>query len=119
MTSLNRRQWLRSAGLATGAATLWSQNLFSLNNIKPFDDQANEFRSADDNIIRLSSNENPYGPSPFVREKIIPKRAARPRHPPSERCRHPSSAAASTFVRRMFSNRAPPQSHAIAPATRA
>jgi len=71
MTLLNRRQWLRSAGIATGAMTLLNHNLFSLNNIKPYDDQAGDFVFAENGIIRLSSNENPYGPSPFVREKMI------------------------------------------------
>ena len=71
MTSFNRRQWLRSVGLATGGVTLFNNSLFSLNNVKPYDDQADDFVFADDNIIRLSSNENPYGPSANVREKII------------------------------------------------
>lgn len=71
MTFISRRQWLRSAGMAAGAVTLFKHDLFSLNNIQPYDDQASEFGLANDNIIRLSSNENPYGPSPFVREKIV------------------------------------------------
>ena len=71
MQSVNRRQWLKSAGLATGMLTLLNQNLFSLNHVAPYQVDNDDLINADDKIIRLSSNENPYGPSPNVREQII------------------------------------------------
>jgi histidinol-phosphate aminotransferase len=71
MQTVNRRQWLKSAGLATGMLTILNQNLFSLNHVAPYQvDGDDDLLYADDKIIRLSANENPYGPSPYVREKI-------------------------------------------------
>lgn len=72
MQSINRRQWLKAAGLATGAVTLWNNNLYGLNNIKPYYDEGDVlFPYSDQNTIRLSANENPYGPSSYVREKMV------------------------------------------------
>ncbi|MEQ9425212.1 MAG: histidinol-phosphate transaminase [Cyclobacteriaceae bacterium] len=64
MTQFNRRQWLKTAGLTgtlafvSGYETLKATPGGAVN--KP---KAN-------NLIRLSSNENPYGPSAKVREAI-------------------------------------------------
>ncbi len=67
MEQLDRRQWLRTAGLAGAfsllggwqglaeAATPAHSRLFRAHNAPP---------------VRLSSNENPYGPSPQVREAL-------------------------------------------------
>ncbi|NMM50887.1 pyridoxal phosphate-dependent aminotransferase [Marinigracilibium pacificum] len=65
MSKLNRRQWLKSSSSLIGAATLLSGFPSFANSI--VGDQINEERT----LIRLSSNENPYGPSKVVRQKII------------------------------------------------
>jgi histidinol-phosphate aminotransferase len=62
MNQVNRRQWMRMTGLA-GLSTLLSPSTFATNNPFP--------NSVDDQLIRLSSNENPYGPSPRVREAMV------------------------------------------------
>ena len=67
MEQLNRRQWLRTAGLA-GAATLagsWTNlagNPIGL-------EQAGSSRQ--DGFIRLNANENPLGPSEKVRAAMM------------------------------------------------
>ena len=67
MSNLSRRQWLRTAGLASSALPLMSVAgkaasfegfLASLNHLPP------------GIIAKLNSNENPYGPSEFVRKAI-------------------------------------------------
>lgn len=68
MTNLNRRQWLRLSGM-TGAATM----LGGLNNLsaKTLTSTIGEIApKSPQGIIRLSSNENPYGPSEKVRKAI-------------------------------------------------
>ncbi len=64
MSNLNRRQWLRTAGLGGGLALLGGVPAFSKNN-----GQLYPARPLAD-VIRLSSNENPFGPSPSVREAM-------------------------------------------------
>ncbi len=67
MKPLDRRQWLKTAGL-TGAFSL-------LGGVKAIADTApsSEIPAAtvQNGRIRLSSNENPFGPSPKVREAIV------------------------------------------------
>jgi histidinol-phosphate aminotransferase len=67
MSNLSRRQWLRTAGLATGALPLLSvpgkaasfeHFLTSLHNLPP------------GVTAKLNANENPYGPSELVRKAI-------------------------------------------------
>lgn len=62
MKSINRRDWLKLSGL-TGAASVMGN---------PFNLSANpsSIRGTGEQPIRLSSNENPYGPSPKVREAM-------------------------------------------------
>lgn len=64
----SRRDWLRSASLASGAALLTGTGAFSTLS-------AEEIRKFNprplDNPIRLGSNENPYGPSQKVRKAMI------------------------------------------------
>jgi len=59
MKNINRRDWLKISGL-TGAASIVGQ---------PINLTANTsfIKGTTENPIRLSSNENPYGPSPKVR----------------------------------------------------
>ncbi|MBK9567051.1 MAG: histidinol-phosphate aminotransferase family protein [Saprospiraceae bacterium] len=71
MGSINRRQWLKSASLTAGTAAFFTDRLFSINAVKPYDDTFDALDNGSDEIIRLSSNENPYGPSKFVREKMV------------------------------------------------
>lgn len=70
MGSINRRQWLRSAGLAAGTATFFTDRLFSINAVNPYVDTFDALDNGSDEVIRLSSNENPYGPSKYVRDKM-------------------------------------------------
>ncbi len=63
----NRREWLRSAALAGGFTLL---NGFS--SIEPLtEEEIKRFNPRKlNNPIRLSSNENPYGPSEYVRNAV-------------------------------------------------
>ncbi len=72
MKHLNRRQWLQSAGLAAG--TLALPNLASAHRSPSFLEYlaANEMSAnLPPGLIRLSSNENPYGPSQLVRDAMV------------------------------------------------
>ena len=65
MKNLNRRNWLRTAGLAgTAIAT---GTIPGLSNEKLYPPT----KSGTDDIIRLMSNENPYGPPKSVREAMM------------------------------------------------
>lgn len=67
MHAVNRRNWLRLVGLAgTGAALAPLANAKSA---QAFDFPARPLPPT--GSVRLSSNENPYGPSPKVREAMI------------------------------------------------
>lgn len=67
MQQFDRRQWLKTAGL-TSAIGLFGglQNIAKAATLEEVETQ-----TAFDGPIRLSSNENPYGPSQKVREAII------------------------------------------------
>lgn len=67
MQQLNRRQWLRRAGLA-GAASL-AGNWAALAGVAA-EEQALQ-RIKTDRLIRLNANENPFGPSAKVRAAIM------------------------------------------------
>ncbi|MGB5243760.1 MAG: histidinol-phosphate transaminase [Lutimonas sp.] len=62
MKTLDRRQWLRSAGLSSGFLFLGGLETMAL------DFPARAIRA--DRMIELNANENPYGPSKKVREAI-------------------------------------------------
>ena len=64
MTSFKRRDWLKSLTIAgAGAFTLSPREILTL--IKE-----DEIRDKEQELIRLSSNENPYSPSPAMKEVI-------------------------------------------------
>ena len=70
MQNLNRRQWLKTAGLATGAFSIPG---IAAARIPGFHDylQSRELSHMPPGVtIKLSSNETPYGPSPKVREAM-------------------------------------------------
>lgn len=73
----NRRQWLAQSGLALAGLSLWGkQSLargFGNNNDSPY--------RLPGNVIKLSSNENPYGPSPKARTAMAEAVALSNRYP--------------------------------------
>ena len=75
MRNLDRRNWLRQSGLAI-AGVAFAGNAFSRSSGPAFgwDEEAND-------IIRIGSNENPYGPSPMAREAMIKAVATSNRYP--------------------------------------
>jgi histidinol-phosphate aminotransferase len=69
MTHINRRQWLKTAGLSGAFSLLGGGQLLSGRHLSD-----NPFFSPSDpeaTPVRLSSNENPYGPSEAVRQAIV------------------------------------------------
>ena len=68
MNHVDRRQWLKTAGF-TGAFSLLGGIKAIADTSTIFDEKASLYSA--DNPVRLSSNENPYGPSQKVREAII------------------------------------------------
>jgi histidinol-phosphate aminotransferase len=64
---INRRDWIKSAGLAGATALLGGLNRV---NGSPFLSGNFDPRAEDTGISKLSSNENPYGPSEAVLEAI-------------------------------------------------
>ena len=64
MTQFNRRQWLRAAGLTGTLALVNGYAPIKATTKKTFPPKPVN------GLTRLSSNENPYGPSPKVREAI-------------------------------------------------
>lgn len=64
MTQFNRRQWLKAAGITGTVALVNGYNTIEAARIKKFS------AKPVNGLIRLSSNENPYGPSPKAREAI-------------------------------------------------
>ncbi|PHN05325.1 pyridoxal phosphate-dependent aminotransferase [Flavilitoribacter nigricans] len=68
MKKLDRRQWLRTAGMGS-ALTLLSSPAALAGNM-PLKDPYRPLGQKVDDLVRLSSNENPYGPSPKVRKAL-------------------------------------------------
>lgn len=67
MKKLDRRQWLRTAGIGGALSFLGSGSALAETAFQPGPAAA---RKTTDELIRLSSNENPYGPSQKVRKAI-------------------------------------------------
>lgn len=65
MNQISRRNWLKVSGISGAAAILGNNTLSANATIHP-----NLITSTYDEVIRLSSNENPYGPSPKVRDAM-------------------------------------------------
>lgn len=65
-TKINRRGWLKKAGISSSAALLGSTGILQA---FPLEQQF-ESSNLPSDLIRLSANENPYGPSGYVRKKI-------------------------------------------------
>ncbi len=66
MTNLNRRQWLKTAGITGGVSLFAGLPALTAANASPLTSSPKV-----DEIIRLSSNENPFGPSKKVRQAMI------------------------------------------------
>ncbi|WKV13158.1 pyridoxal phosphate-dependent aminotransferase [Marivirga harenae] len=63
MKNIDRRQWLKSIGLAGTMAFINPANMLS-------SDKQHSFATSKSGLISLTSNENPYGPSQKVRKAI-------------------------------------------------
>lgn len=68
MKKLDRRQWLRTAGMGSALSLLSSPAALAGN--FPLKDPYRSPGQKVDELVRLSSNENPYGPSPKVRKAL-------------------------------------------------
>lgn len=68
MKQLDRRQWLRTAGIG-GALTFLSNPAAWADHLSPVERNLSLGNNLDE-LVRLSSNENPYGPSPKVRKAM-------------------------------------------------
>lgn len=68
MKKLDRRQWLRTAGMGSALGLLSSPAAIAGN--FPLKDPYLSPGKKVDELVRLSSNENPYGPSPKVRKAM-------------------------------------------------
>lgn len=66
MTPINRRQWLRTAGV-TGALSMFG----GLQGFASVSHEAYDKAVTANGLVRLHSNENPYGPSEYVRQAIV------------------------------------------------
>jgi histidinol-phosphate aminotransferase len=64
MGNLDRRHWLKQSGLALAGMAFAGKTIARSPHPFGWDEEANE-------IIRIGSNENPYGPSPMAREAMM------------------------------------------------
>jgi len=64
MSSTNRRNWIRQGGLALAGMALVSRSQASFHHVFEADPGLQD-------LIRIGSNENPYGPSPMAKEAMI------------------------------------------------
>jgi histidinol-phosphate aminotransferase len=69
MKTINRRQWIKNAGL-TGSLTFLGGYTSLKAGLSASRSYPPPVKSVGE-VVRLSSNENPYGPSPVVREAIM------------------------------------------------
>ncbi len=76
MGKLDRRNWLRQSTLAIAGIGFCKSIGFSRNaeNFFPYDADVNE-------LIRIGSNENPYGPSPMAKEAMMQAISSSNRYP--------------------------------------
>lgn len=66
MNALNRRQWLKAAGLSGALLATASNKLVVLDQLAG----KTRGKSMADELVRLSSNENPFGPSQIVKDAM-------------------------------------------------
>ncbi|WP_282111375.1 pyridoxal phosphate-dependent aminotransferase [Maribacter stanieri] len=64
MNNIDRRKWLKTAGLSSGFTLLGGFSSMAMNLHTPINTKLN-------GVAKLNSNENPYGPSKAVREVLI------------------------------------------------
>lgn len=64
MSSTNRRNWIRQGGLALAGMAFASRSQASFHHVFEADPGLQD-------LIRIGSNENPYGPSPMAKEAMI------------------------------------------------
>ena len=71
MAALNRRHWLKYTGIAAGGF-LYSYEVVAhaLSHVKPYQEWM-DFPALESGVIKLNSNENPFGPSEKVRAAIF------------------------------------------------
>ena len=67
----NRRQWLKSAGLTSGLFSVLGTRVLATPDFESFLQDQEILHYPPETLIKLSSNENPYGPSKKVREAMI------------------------------------------------
>lgn len=82
---INRRQWLKHAGLAAGLLPFLPPTTSAAGPMKYIPDLEDDFYFPPEKLIKLSSNENPYGPSAFVKEAMVNGFDAVCRYPGPER----------------------------------
>jgi len=71
MAALNRRNWLKYTGVTAGGL-LYSSGITAstLDHVKPYEEWM-DFPAVEPGVIKLNSNENPYGPSEKVRTALL------------------------------------------------
>ena len=69
--ALNRRQWLKSAGVTSGLFSVMGVAGATAPSFELFLQKQEILHAPPETLVKLSSNENPYGPSKRVREAMI------------------------------------------------
>ncbi len=69
--SLNRRQWLKSAGIASGVLSFMGTSTAAIPSFQEYLNSQELDYAPPGTLVKLSSNENPYGPSKKVRQALI------------------------------------------------
>lgn len=69
--AINRRQWLKSAGLTSGLFSVMGVAGSSVPSFESFLHAKEALHFPPETLLKLSSNENPYGPSKMVREAMV------------------------------------------------
>ncbi len=83
--AINRRQWLRTAGVASGLFPFAGAAGASVPTFESYLQAKEILHYPPDTLLKLSSNENPYGPSQKVREAMVKGFDAACRYPWEER----------------------------------
>ncbi len=83
--TLNRRQWIKKAGLSSGLFTVAGTSVTGFSSFYDYLSKQETFYAPPESLIKLSSNENPYGPSKKVRQALIDNFDAVCRYPWEDR----------------------------------